>query len=259
MGNTSRAAIILAHELVFLDLLDSVIVDVATEAHRGAKLGLDPRLDHDDEADQAQLLAHARAVGSVDVDVTGSETGKHAVDVFGASHPAIANETLDCMNCGRPIVAGRFAPHLEKCMGKGRKSRPKLNSTAEPILQRRGRPSKLVTNRGPILNDIVKQTRVQSPVQSPRSTTGISQQSSMDADNAHSIISHTNRILSPDRLPSVKARTKNMKKKVVIGIIAPTSTDENPSRSDDQVSSVPLNPQASTHGTVSQLVLSTCR
>jgi hypothetical protein len=22
------------------------------------------------------------------------------------------------MNCGRPIVAGRFAPHLEKCMGK---------------------------------------------------------------------------------------------------------------------------------------------
>ena len=109
-----------AHELVFLDLLDSVIVDVATEAHRGAKLGLDPRLDHDDEADQAQLLAHARAVGSVDVDVTGSETGKHAVDVFGASHPAIANETLDCMNCGRPIVAGRFAPHLEKCMGKVR-------------------------------------------------------------------------------------------------------------------------------------------
>jgi SAGA-associated factor 11 len=107
-----------AHELVFLDLLDSVIVDVATEAHRGAKLGLDPRLDHDDEADQAQLLAHARAIGNVDVDVTGSDTGKHAVDVFGLSHPAIANETLDCMNCGRPIVAGRFAPHLEKCMGK---------------------------------------------------------------------------------------------------------------------------------------------
>jgi hypothetical protein len=22
------------------------------------------------------------------------------------------------MNCGRPVVAGRFAPHLEKCMGK---------------------------------------------------------------------------------------------------------------------------------------------
>lgn len=111
-----------AHELVFLDLLDSVIVDVATEAHRGARLDLDPRLDHDDEADQAQLLVHARAVGSVDVDITGSDTGKHAVDVFGSSHPAIASETLECMNCGRPIVAGRFAPHLEKCMGKVRSS-----------------------------------------------------------------------------------------------------------------------------------------
>ncbi len=111
-----------AHELVFLDLLDSMIVDVATEAHRGAKLGLDPWLDHDDEADQAQLLAHARATGNADVDVTKSDSGEHGVDVFGCSHPAIANETLDCMNCGRPIVAGRFAPHLEKCMGKVRTS-----------------------------------------------------------------------------------------------------------------------------------------
>jgi hypothetical protein len=83
---------------------------------------------------------------------------------------------------------------------QGRKSRPKSSTTAEPILQRRGRPSKLITNKGPTLNDVVKQTRVQSPVQSPRSTAGVSQQSSMDADNAHSIISHTNRVSTKDLL-----------------------------------------------------------
>ncbi|KAK8679842.1 hypothetical protein V6N13_145275 [Hibiscus sabdariffa] len=34
------------------------------------------------------------------------------------------------MNCGRSIAAGRFAPHLEKCMGKGRKARLKVTRSS---------------------------------------------------------------------------------------------------------------------------------
>jgi hypothetical protein len=102
---------------VFAELLDSLIVDVAAEAHRAARLGFDYRLDNEEE-EEAQMSAHARATVG-DVDIGGSETGgKYTFDVFGLSHPTIAQDIFDCMNCGHPIVAGRFAPHLEKCMGK---------------------------------------------------------------------------------------------------------------------------------------------
>lgn len=42
------------------------------------------------------------------------------VDVFGQSHPAKATDLVTCRNCSRQVQAGMFAPHLEKCMGKGR-------------------------------------------------------------------------------------------------------------------------------------------
>ncbi|CAM6030073.1 unnamed protein product [Sphagnum balticum] len=124
---------------VFAELLDSLIVDVAAEAHRAARLGFDYRLDNEEE-EEAQMSAHARAtVGDVDIG-GGSETGgKYTFDVFGLSHPTIAQDMFDCMNCGRPIVAGRFAPHLEKCMGKGRKARLKANHTINSAHHRRGR------------------------------------------------------------------------------------------------------------------------
>ncbi|KAJ8559827.1 hypothetical protein K7X08_003885 [Anisodus acutangulus] len=53
----------------------------------------------------------------------------------GQTHPPVANEIFECMNCGRPIMAGHFAPHLEKCMGKGRKAR--LNPTRSTTAQNR--------------------------------------------------------------------------------------------------------------------------
>jgi len=51
------------------------------------------------------------------------------------------------MNCGRPIVAGRFAPHLEKCMGKGRNTRLKSTRNNTSLQQRRAR-----TNPIPLYN-----------------------------------------------------------------------------------------------------------
>ncbi|KAM3691515.1 hypothetical protein ACB098_08G021200 [Castanea mollissima] len=100
----------------FGDLLDSIIVDVASECHRIARLGLDRNLE--DEEEELRLSAQAR------------------------SHPSVASEVFECMNCGRSIVAGRFAPHLEKCMGKGRKARSKVtrSSTAAQNRYSRGSP-----------------------------------------------------------------------------------------------------------------------
>ncbi|KAL6571551.1 SAGA-associated factor [Orobanche hederae] len=105
---------------VYNELLDSVIIDVASESHRIAKLGLDHNLDEEEE--ELRLSAEARARAS-DPGYSGEANGKYVVDIFGQTHPPIANEIFECMNCGRSIMAGRFAPHLEKCMGKGRKAR----------------------------------------------------------------------------------------------------------------------------------------
>lgn len=100
---------------VFDELLDSIIIDVASECHRVAKLGLDHNLEEEEE--ELRLSAQARA--SVADPSNSSETnGKYIVDIFGQTHPPVANEVFECMNCGRSIMAGRFAPHLEKCMGK---------------------------------------------------------------------------------------------------------------------------------------------
>uniref|UniRef100_A0A0D6R4N3 SAGA-associated factor 11 n=1 Tax=Araucaria cunninghamii TaxID=56994 RepID=A0A0D6R4N3_ARACU len=131
---------------VFKELLDSVIVDVASESHREVRLGLDPRLNYDEE-EEFRLSMEARAmVEDPSSSCAAENSGKFTEDIFGQTHPAVASEVFSCMNCGRAIVAGRFAPHLEKCMGKGRKARLKAtrSSTSQ---QRRAR-----TNPVPIHN-----------------------------------------------------------------------------------------------------------
>jgi len=124
---------------VLSDLLDSIIVDVASECHRIARLGLDRNLEEEEE--ELRLSAQARAKVA-DPSNSGETTSKYVVDIFGQSHPSVATEVFDCMNCGRSIVAGRFAPHLEKCMGKGRKARLKTtrSSTAAQNRYSRGSP-----------------------------------------------------------------------------------------------------------------------
>ncbi|XP_020234866.1 SAGA-associated factor 11 [Cajanus cajan] len=129
----------------FLDLLDSIIVDVASECHRVARLGLDSNLEEEDE--ELKLSAQAR-VRVADPSNSNEANGKYVVDIFGQTHPAVANEIFECMNCGRSIMAGRFAPHLEKCMGKGRKARLKVtrSSTAAQNRFSRGSPVPTYSN-----------------------------------------------------------------------------------------------------------------
>ncbi|PIN08510.1 putative integral membrane protein [Handroanthus impetiginosus] len=125
---------------IFEDLLDSIIVDVASESHRIARLGLDRNLDEEEE--ELRLSAEARARAS-NPSHSGETNGKYVVDIFGQTHPAIANEIFECMNCGRSIMAGRFAPHLEKCMGKGRKARLKSTRSTTAAQNRYSRGSPL--------------------------------------------------------------------------------------------------------------------
>ncbi|CAK9164177.1 unnamed protein product [Ilex paraguariensis] len=133
--------------LFFNDLLDSIIVDVASECHRIARLGLDRNLD--DEEEELRLSAQARA-RVADPSNSGEATSKYVVDIFGQTHPPVANEIFECMNCGRAIMAGRFAPHLEKCMGKGRKARKTTrSSTAAQNRYSRGSP---VSTHSPYAN-----------------------------------------------------------------------------------------------------------
>lgn len=112
---------------IFGDLLDSIIVDVASECHRIARLGLDRNLEEQEE--EVKLSAQARAMLG-DSSNSSETNGKYTVDIFGQTHPTVANEIVECMNCGRSIAAGRFAPHLEKCMGKGRKARLKVTRSS---------------------------------------------------------------------------------------------------------------------------------
>ncbi|XP_062181640.1 SAGA-associated factor 11-like isoform X2 [Phragmites australis] len=111
----------------FEELLDCAVADVASECHRIARLGLDRSVDTEEEelcvwAERAAAAAAGDLHPGSGSGGGGEEGGgsKGGVDVFGQTHPAIAADVVECMNCGRHVVAGRFAPHLEKCMGKRR-------------------------------------------------------------------------------------------------------------------------------------------
>ncbi|CAN1779595.1 SAGA-associated factor 11 [Linum perenne] len=99
--NTSLPTQVSSH--VFVNLLDSIIADVASECHRIAKLGLDRNLEEEEEL---KLSASA-----------GLDATKFVVDMFGQTHPPVANEVFECINC---------------CCWEGRKARLKAtrNSTA---------------------------------------------------------------------------------------------------------------------------------
>ncbi|XP_057550050.1 SAGA-associated factor 11 [Amaranthus tricolor] len=127
---------------LFGDLLDSIIVDVASECHRIARLGLDRSLEEEEEELKLSLQARAKVADSSN---DGETSGKHVVDIFGQNHPSVANDIFDCMNCGRSITAGRFAPHLEKCMGKGRKARLKVTRSSTAAQNRYSRSSPVST------------------------------------------------------------------------------------------------------------------
>ncbi|BBN19324.1 hypothetical protein Mp_8g09670 [Marchantia polymorpha subsp. ruderalis] len=175
--------------LVFADLLDSLIVDVASESHRAARLGFDYKLNVEEE--EEVRLAHQARTFVGDSGSIGNENGnKHTIDVFGQTHPTIANETFECLNCGRPIVAGRFAPHLEKCMGKGRKARLKASRNMTSTQQRRARSSPISSYGGVVsAARTPNRTPTRTPEEPQRGLTeaadGTSEESHDDDEKVH--------------------------------------------------------------------------
>ncbi|KAF5744489.1 ataxin-7-like protein 3 isoform X2 [Tripterygium wilfordii] len=124
----------------FENLLDSMIVDVASECHRMARLGLDRNLEEGE--DELRLSALARAQVADPSHSGRTNNGKDVRDIFGNDNSAVSNEVFKCMKCGKPTAVGKFAPHLENCMGKGRKSRPKTRSSTAIQNQNQNRYSK---------------------------------------------------------------------------------------------------------------------
>lgn len=138
----------LVDRAVLCSLADEVLLDVSLEEHRACKLGIPVQLrraasstlastsgpgaapapggvpteallkaEQASRAEEAAWAAHlAKGGGST------KASSKARVDIFGKSHPAVAADNVTCPHCARPVVAGRYAPHLEKCMGRGRKA-----------------------------------------------------------------------------------------------------------------------------------------
>ena len=105
--STTAAALSVA---AYADILDDVILDAAIEARRDAAHG---KIQSADPGNREQKRRRPEPLDPL----PGS---KGYTDVFGQSHPPSATEAVACQKCGRKVQAGKFAYHLEKCLGKGR-------------------------------------------------------------------------------------------------------------------------------------------
>lgn len=109
---------------VFNDLLDSIIVDVASECHRIARLGLDHYLEEEEEELKLSAEAQARAT---DPSNSGETNAKYVVDIFGQTHPPVANEVFECMNCGASHYGWKICSSFGEMHGKGKLSSVSLS------------------------------------------------------------------------------------------------------------------------------------
>jgi len=89
---------------IMCEIIDEVTLSLCFEVHRSAKLGTIFLADTDPESERNHQIVDA--------------VGK---DVFGQA-PMKKQFECVCPHCQRNMVASRFAPHLEKCMGMGRNS-----------------------------------------------------------------------------------------------------------------------------------------
>lgn len=127
---------IAALQAIFSDVLDEFIVDVVQRTHRevwtcsdsiarrsaeGSKGASHPHGFHCTHNDSEKCDASCSQPGAGTLEALPSQSSKGQPDLWGQhSHPAKAIDIVECRNCGRQVQAGSFAPHLEKCMGKGR-------------------------------------------------------------------------------------------------------------------------------------------
>ncbi|KAJ1459393.1 hypothetical protein M885DRAFT_613555 [Pelagophyceae sp. CCMP2097] len=95
-------------------LLDDCMLDVVFDLLRAVKAG---------SAQALRALAEGDECDDAPRDRPPSPTGKKPAS--GGARPPTPDFKVDfnCAHCGQKVNASRFAPHLDKCMGKGRGSR----------------------------------------------------------------------------------------------------------------------------------------
>ncbi|GJJ68292.1 SAGA-associated factor 11 [Entomortierella parvispora] len=79
------------------ELMDDLILDVITEAHRDAK--------------------KMRSVCPICKNRCRNYIVRAGLDIFGQNPQTTNSQTYDCVHCQRSFPAQRYAPHLEKCLG----------------------------------------------------------------------------------------------------------------------------------------------
>ncbi|KAK3810951.1 MAG: hypothetical protein J3Q66DRAFT_57466 [Benniella sp.] len=79
------------------ELLDEIILDVASEAHRDAKC--------------------MRSTCPICKTKCRNYVVRAGQDIFGQNPQSNSTPSYDCVHCGRSFPPQRYAPHLEKCLG----------------------------------------------------------------------------------------------------------------------------------------------
>ncbi|KAI8599540.1 hypothetical protein EDD21DRAFT_379558 [Dissophora ornata] len=79
------------------ELLDEIVLDVVSEAHRDVK--------------------NMRSICPVCKTKCRNYVIRAGLDIFGQNPQANNSQTYDCVHCQRSFPAQRYAPHLEKCLG----------------------------------------------------------------------------------------------------------------------------------------------
>lgn len=91
-----------AANFIFEHICEDVALGCIFEFHHGLKTGLTSLIEGEKEDEEPYKI-----VNSPECDVFGFSVLKKPPDT-----------NCFCPNCDRPVSATRFAPHLEKCMGK---------------------------------------------------------------------------------------------------------------------------------------------
>lgn len=85
---------------LFNSLVEDAILGVVLEVHCDVRTGLSAAIEGQPEDTKPFAL-----IDLPDIDVFGAANAKKAID-------------CTCPNCDRSVAPSKFAPHLEKCMGK---------------------------------------------------------------------------------------------------------------------------------------------
>jgi len=112
-----------SHAPTLLDgLVDDLILDIIFEEHHSAKTAHWPH----SEGTGADIFGNSGTVvaGSSSSGGAGAGgAGPAATGMGTATDGKPADSTFKCEHCRRVVSVMKYAPHLEKCMGKGRGAR----------------------------------------------------------------------------------------------------------------------------------------